>query len=232
MAHGAGMILAVIPARGGSKRLPGKNIVPFGGRPLIAWSAALAALCPRIVRCVVSTEAADIAAVARAAGTDVVERPAELAGDDSSITEVLIHAAQTVHDQGTDFNAVILLQPTNPLRPAEMVESAIDRFASVSAHSLITVSRRALKTGQVIDGRFVPNYRPDTQSRRTPPIFYENGLLYITRKDVLLEQRSIYGTDVLAFETEAPFDQVDIDEPLDLQIGEAVLAVVRGRLGY
>ncbi len=226
------MILAVIPARGGSKRLPRKNITPFGGRPLLAWSVALAKHCPRVVRCVVSTEDAGIAGAALQAGADVVERPSELAGDDSSITEVLIHAATAARDQGTKFDAVMLLQPTNPLRPLAIVEGALDRFAGERCHSLITVSSRALKTGSLVAGRFIPNYVPDTQSRRTAPTFYENGLLYITRREVLLEQRSLYGTEVLGFETEAPFDQVDIDEPIDLVIGEAILAAVRDRIGY
>jgi CMP-N-acetylneuraminic acid synthetase len=226
------MILAVIPARGGSKRLPGKNLAPFGGRPLLAWSVALAKRCPRIVRCVVSTEDPAIAAAAIQAGADVIDRPPELAGDESSITEVLIHAAATARDQGTAFDAVMLLQPTNPLRPVATVERAIDRFAGERADSLITVSGRALKTGRLVEGRFVPSYVPDTQSRRTAPTFYENGLLYITRSDILFDQRSIYGTEILGFETEAPFDQVDIDEAVDLEIGEAILGAVRGQLGY
>lgn len=226
------MILAIVPARGGSKRLPGKNVASFGGRPLLAWSVAVAKKCPHIVRCVVSTENEEIAAVARKAGADVIDRPPALAGDDSSITEVLIHAARAARDEGTAFDAVMLLQPTNPLRPVAMVEAAIDRFARETCDSLIAVSRRPLKTGRVANGRFIPDYVPDTQSRRTPPVFYENGLLYITRDDVLLEKRSIYGNEVLAFETEPPFDNVDIDEPVDLVVAEAILSAVRDRIAY
>src|SRR5262245_49720306 len=114
------MILAVIPARGGSKRLPGKNTINFGGRPLLAWSVALAKCLPQM-HCVVSTEDSNIAAVARQVGAHVVDRPAELAADDSAMVDVMVHAAQIVEDQGATFDGVMLLQPTNPLRPVDMV---------------------------------------------------------------------------------------------------------------
>ena len=226
------MILAVVPARGGSKRLPRKNVAPFGGRPLLAWSVELCKHLPQIAACVVSTEDATIASVAAAVGAKVIDRPGDLAGDDSSITQVLIHAAKAAHSDGLRFDAVMLLQPTNPLRPLAMVERAIARFASEPCDSLIAVSARAIKTGRVTGGVFVPNYAPDTPSARTAPTYFENGLLYLTRLDVLLNQGTIYGQRILAFETERPFDEVDIDLPVDMLVGEAVLAAVRDRLGY
>jgi CMP-N-acetylneuraminic acid synthetase len=225
------MILAVIPARGGSKRLPGKNVALFGGRPLLWWSVAVARALKN-VQCVVSTENAEIAAVAKQAGADVIDRPDDLAGDDSPMSQVLIHAAQYVRRQNVAFEGVMLLQPTNPLRPVAMVERAIARFLSEPCDSLIAVSGRPLKTGTVECGRFIRNYGPDTQSRGTPPTYYENGLLYLTKATTLLDQASIYGERVLAFETERPFDEVDIDEPVDLVIGEAILNAVYDQLSY
>ena len=226
------MILAVIPARAGSKRLPGKNIASFGGRPLLAWSVALARKLDTVVRCLVSTEDERIAAVARAAGAAVIDRPLELAGDESRMTDVLIHAAKAAQAQGLSFDGVMLLQPTNPLRPVAMIERAIARFLSERCDSLIAVSRRSLKLGRIMDGMFVPAYAPDTQSRHMPEAVYENGLLYLTKTATLLDRRDIYGERVLAFETERPFDDVDIDAPVDLVVGEAILAAVRERLGY
>ena len=226
------MILAVIPARAGSKRLPGKNILPFGGRPLLAWSAALAGKCAKVVRCVVSTEDAQIATVARAAGAHVVDRPAALAGDESSITEVIAHAAEATQREGVRFDGIMLLQPTNPLRPVAMVENAIDRFLSEPCDALMAVSRRPYKLGKVMDGCFVPDYAFGTQSRHLEPAFFENGWLYLTKTDVLMGRRSLTGNRVLAFETERPFDEVDIDEPVDLLVGEAILHAVRHRLAY
>jgi N-acylneuraminate cytidylyltransferase len=225
------MILAIIPSRAGSKRLPGKNIAPFGGRPLLAWSVALAERLAEVY-CVVSTEDPAIARVAREAGAAVVDRPAHLAGDESSITQVLIHAAQEVRKKGLVFDGVLLLQPTNPLRPVSMMERAISRFLTEPCDSLIAVSRRKLKTGRIEAGAFVRKYGHDTQSRTTPATVYENGLFYLTKPATLLEQESLYGSRVLAFETERPFDEVDIDEPVDMVIGEAILATVRGQLDY
>jgi N-acylneuraminate cytidylyltransferase len=226
------MILAVIPARGGSKRLPRKNVLPLGGRPLLAWSVALANKIPSVVRCVVSTEDAEIAAAARAAGSDVVERPAELAGDDALSVDVVIHAAAETARAGIDFDAIMLLQPTNPFRPVEMVERALRRFRTEPCDSLVAVSRRQLKLGRIVDHCFVPDIAFGTPSRILAPSFYENGLLYLTNRDVVMNRRSFAGDRVLAFETERPFDDVDIDEPQDLIIAEGVLAAVRDRLNY
>jgi N-acylneuraminate cytidylyltransferase len=184
------------------------------------------------VRCVVSTDNAEIASVASLAGAAVVDRPADLAGDDSSMVEVVAHAAAAARESGVQFRAVMLLQPTNPLRPLDMIARAIARFRSEACDGLVAVSRRNLKLGQVADGAFLPAYPPDTPSRDMPPSYYENGLLYITKVDVLMERHSLIGDRVLAFETERPFDEVDIDEPVDLVIGEAILRAVRDRLGY
>ena len=225
------MILAVIPARGGSKRLPGKNTALFGGHPLLWWSVALA-LRLKDVHCVVSTDDPKIAEVAKRAGAHALARPKELAGDESSMTEVLIHATKSVRDEGIDFDGIALLQPTNPLRPVSVVERAIARFLSEPCDSLIGVSHRPLKIGTVEDGLFARQFVADTQSRMTASTYYENGFLYLTKTETLLDQASIYGNRVLAFEVERPFDEVDIDEPVDMVIGEAILAAVRGRIEY
>lgn len=226
------MLLAIIPARGGSKRLPGKNIAAFGGRPLIAWSIAAARAMQEVAAVAVTTDDPAIAEVARAWGADVVHRPAELAGDETPTLDALIHAALAMADRGVRFEAVLLLQPTNPLRPLGMLRAAVARFRSEPCDLLIGVSRRPLKLGQVIDGAFVPTYEFGTQSRHMPPVTYENGMLYIMHRRTLLDERSLTGERALAFEVERPFDEVDIDEAVDLVVGEAVLAAVRSRLGY
>lgn len=205
--------------------------MPFGGHPLLWWSMAMAKRL-RNVQCVVSTEDGEIAEVAREVGATVLDRPKELAGDDSPMSQVLIHALKSALQNGINFDGVMLLQPTNPLRPVNMVERAIARFLNEPCDSLIAVSGRPLKTGSIESGRFIRGYAPDTQSRVTPPIYYENGLLYLTKTATLLERASIYGDRVLAFETPRPFDEVDIDEPVDLLVGEAVLSAVKDQLGY
>ena len=224
------MILAVIPARGGSKRLPRKNILPFGGHPLVAWSIALAKALPG-VRTVVSTDDAEIAAVAARYGAEIRQRPAALAGDDTPSLEVLLDAAEWAATGGV-LEGVMLLQPTNPLRPVGLVADAIRQFRNSSCDSLVALSRRPLKLGTVADGRYTPSYAFGTPSRDMPPVWYENGWLYLIKPHTLLEARSLTGTQVLPFETPRPFDDVDIDEQVDLAVGEAVLSAVRGKLGY
>jgi N-acylneuraminate cytidylyltransferase len=223
------MMLAVIPARGGSKRFPGKNITPFGGRPLLAWSVACALRFPEM-RCVVSTDDYEIAAAARNAGAAVVDRPKSLAQDDSGMTGVIRHALE-VCERDRSFDGVMLLQPTNPLRPLEIVGNAIARFREEPCDSLITVSRRQLKFGRVSSGRFYPSYRPDTASQATPPVWFENGLLYLFKRSTL-KAGNLCGERILAVETEKPFGDVDIDEPIDLAVGEAILTAIRDRIDY
>lgn len=226
------MTLAIIPARGGSKRLPRKNVLSFGGRPLISWSIALAQALPEVVACVVSTDDDEIGAIAREAGAVVIDRPASLAGDEVPSLDVLIHAAEQMISSGTEFDSVMLLQPTNPLRPVPMVSAAIKRFSSEQCDSLISVSRRPLKFGHIEDGVYTPNYAFGTQTRHMPSVVYENGLLYLTKTETLLNARSLTGDRVLGFETEKPYDDVDIDDAIDLAVGEAILQTVRHTLTY
>ena len=120
----------------------------------------------------------------------------------------------------------------NQAPPLLTVKKCNARFKSEPCDSLISVSRRQLKLGAIENGLFVRNYAPLMQSRTTTPIYYENGLLYFTKARTLLESHSVYGERTLAFETERPFDEVDIDEPVDLLIGEAILQAVCPRLGY
>lgn len=123
-------VLAVIPARGGSKGLPGKNLRPLAGLPLIGHSIRAAELIPSIDRCVVSTDSAEIAAVAQELGGDVpFVRPAELAADDTPMAPVLRHALSTVEAQeGAAYDYLVLLDPTSPARDPAEVEAAVARL--------------------------------------------------------------------------------------------------------
>lgn len=136
-------ILAVIPARGGSKGLPGKNIRRLFGLPLIVHSLRAAGLTSAVTRCVVSTDSAEIAEVARAHGGDVpFLRPAELAGDNAPMAPVIRHALEWVEAaEGVPYDAVLLLDPTSPARvPEQLVEAAAQLFASPELDGVIAVS--------------------------------------------------------------------------------------------
>lgn len=225
------MIVAIIPARGGSKRLPRKNILPFAGRPLLAWSIAAAQAAPSVRNAWVSTDDDEIASVAEAHGARVIRRPAALAGDDSPTLDVIVHALKSIRAEGITPTAVMTLQPTNPLRPVAMIEDAVARFASSPCDSLVSVSLRPLKTGRIVAGYYEPAYAFGQPSRLTAPIAFENGLLYVTHVTTL-DRGSLSGKRILAFETARPFDEVDIDEPADIMLGECILAAVKDRLGY
>jgi N-acylneuraminate cytidylyltransferase len=125
-------VLAVIPARGGSKGLPGKNIRPLAGLPLIAHSLAAAALIPSVTRCIVTTDSPQIAEVARAHGGDVpFLRPAELAGDDTPMAPVLRHAlAAAEAEEGATYDLLLLIDPTSPARDPDEIERAVGRLAA------------------------------------------------------------------------------------------------------
>lgn len=135
--------LAVIPARGGSKGLPGKNTRPLAGLPLIEHSIRLAALCPEIERTVVSTDSQEIANAARSAGAEVVDRPSSLAQDDTPMLPVLQHALAAV-GQESAYTRLLLLDPTSPARLPEDVERAHALLeADAAADGVVSVSEPA-----------------------------------------------------------------------------------------
>lgn len=220
------MIVAVIPARGQSKRLPRKNLRHFVNRPLIAWSILAALKSPSIDVCVVSTEDNEIAEVAASYGAHVVARPVELAADDTPTADVIVHAVDQLHDRHDGCEGVVTLQPTNPLRPVGLIERAIAKFRESTCDSLVSVSQRPLKTGQMNDEFYVPSYPFGQQSRLTQPITFENGLIYITAFDTLRNKRSLCGERIIGFITEKPFDEVDIDDVTDLNVGQHVARAV------
>jgi N-acylneuraminate cytidylyltransferase len=226
------VIAAVIPARGGSKRLPGKNLRPFCNRPLLYYSVAVCQRVEAIDRYYVSTEDPEIAALARGYGAEVIERPAALATDDASTASVIAHAARHIVAQGLDPSAIVTLQPTNPLRPPALVSQAIDAFKGAKCDSLVSVSPSKAKIGRIENGLFAPDYVLGLRSQDFPAQYRENGLIYITRLALLTEQDDLFGRSLHPFVVEPPFDRVDIDDSDDLIMAEALYARYSSDLGY
>lgn len=189
-------LLAVIPARGGSKGLPGKNIRPLAGLPLIAHSIRCAAACPDIHRAVVTTDSEEIAAVARAHGGDVpFLRPAELATDTAPMIAVVQHALrETERQEGRRYEGVLLLDPTSPGRLPEDVAEAVRRLAATpEADGVVGVSRPEFNPAWVcvVDrGGWLAPLMPDapqyTRRQDVPPVYRVNATLYLWRRDFLL----------------------------------------------
>lgn len=206
--------IAVIPARGGSKRLPNKNILSLGGIPLIAHSILAAQKSSDCIDAIyVSTDHAEIKKIALAYGAKVIERPSELSGDFEPTVTALKNVLENI-----DFNVdhVILLQPTNPLRPPHLIEDAFQVFNENKADSLMTVSLNHQKFGKIQDNTFTPfNYSIGQRSQDLEPLYFENGLLYIIKSALILQEKLV-GTKHFPMIVEHPFATVDIDDQADL----------------
>jgi len=205
-------ILAVIPARGGSKGLPGKNIRPFAGLPLISHSIMFARMCPEITRCIVSTDSPEIASVAKDHGGDApFLRPTELAEDDTPMMPVLLHALhQAEQDDETHYEMLLLVDPTSPAREASDVSGMLSRLEqSPSANGIVSVSQPDFnpiwhcvveKDGWMID---LMDSATKYERRQDVPLVYRiNGALYLWRTEYLRKQTGSWraGGNLMMYE--------------------------------
>jgi CMP-N,N'-diacetyllegionaminic acid synthase len=232
-------VLAVIPARGGSKGVPGKNVRALAGKPLIAWTieTALAARgC--FHRIVVSTDDPAIAALARRYGAEApFLRPAELATDTSPMLPALQHAVRFVEDSDAiRLDWIMLLQPTAPFRSPEDIAAALALARAGGADSIISVERvhahHPILMKKIVDGRLEPYCVPEREGTRRqdydPPAYMRNGAIYLTRRDVLLERNSIWGETIKPYVM--PEERsVSIDSERDFLMAEAIAAARAGR---
>lgn len=201
-------ILGLIPARGGSKGIPRKNLAPFRGRPLLQWTCEAALRSRELSSVVLTTEDAEIAERGRAFGVRVpFLRPRELALDATPSLPVVQHALRALAETGEEYDAVCLLQPTNPLRTAEDIDAACRRLGESGADSVVSVGRvpshfhpmwtylldERGDLRQALPGAVVPR-RQDL-----PPAFWREGSLYVTLARILLAGNSLYGSRVAPY---------------------------------
>ena len=216
--------IALIPARAQSKRFPGKNLVSFLDIPLIAHSIKYALAQQEINRVIVSTDCPDIKSIAIKNGAEVIDRPKELASDLSPTIATMQHALDQL---GDDIEYLVLLQPTNPLRPRELFSEAIELMKKNNQKSLFTVSPLAKKIGHIEQSKFTPlNYTPGMRSQDLKPSYFENGLLYITHHD-LIKEGIIFDESSLPMIVDHPYGQVDIDTPDDLHYAEFIFKTTK-----
>ncbi len=213
-------MIALIPARGGSKRLPRKNIRDFCGFPLIHYSIALAHAVPEIERVVVSTDDPEIAEISRATGAEVMMRPAELSTDLATTASVVAHTLRELASSRYRPLGVVLLQPNCPLRPYALVRSAIDAFMAHPVDSVVSVTASREKQGHVEDGLFRPVYAPGTRSQDMPKTYFENGVVYVSRGDMVRDRGELFGERIHPLVTDPLYALGDIDTELDFQIAE------------
>jgi N-acylneuraminate cytidylyltransferase len=212
--------IAIIPARGGSKRLPGKNTKLLGEIPLLAHSILYAKQHNFIDAVYVSTDDVVIKEIALQYGAIVIDRPQALSGDLEPTVSALKHVLESIDEI---IENVILLQATNPLRPQNLLQNAFAIFQEQQTNSLFTVSRSHHKLGKIINNRFIPyNYEVGQRSQDLEPLYYENGLLYISKSSVILNNE-IITKEAFPLEVNHPFANVDIDTQEDFDYAEYLL---------
>nr|WP_199000993.1 acylneuraminate cytidylyltransferase family protein [Flavobacterium sp. ASV13] len=205
--------IAIIPARGGSKRLPQKNIKLVGGIPLLAHSIIYAKVNSDIIdEIYVSTDDQDIKKIALEYGAKVIDRPADLSGDHEPTVSALKHVLQNIDDE---VENVVLLQPTNPIRPESLLKETFHVYQSENYDSLFTVSRNYKKFGKITDQKFIPyNYKIGQRSQDMEPLYFENGLLYIAKAALILDD-IVISENAFPFKIDHIFASVDIDTQED-----------------
>jgi N-acylneuraminate cytidylyltransferase len=224
--------VAIIPARGGSKGVPGKNVRLLGGRPLIAHTIEHARQAALVDRVVVSTDDDAIAAAARVAGAEVVPRPAELAGDRTPSEAALVHAVGVLRDEGWTPEQIVFLQCTAPLRRPGEIDAALRYFRAHAFDSLFTAVRmHPFRWRRAADGLMerlnVPvDQRPMRQDRE--PEFIETGSFYILRRALLDATGIRLGGRIGCWEM-PPLYSFDIDTADDFAVVEALLAHASAR---
>ncbi len=213
----------IIPARGGSKRFPGKNIALLGGIPLIAHTILF---CQEInllnAELWVNTDDVEIEKIAKSYNCNIFKRSNNLGTDFTSTAEVLKEQVESILKTEGEFDAVILLQVTNPLRLKSTLLDAIEQFESSGRTSLATFSNLNRKIGYIENGFFKPiNYFPGQRMQDIKPCYYENGSIYISKVSEILKG-NVIGDDVLTYIDNDEFSSIDIDEKNDLIFAEYI----------
>jgi CMP-N,N'-diacetyllegionaminic acid synthase len=230
-------VLVVVPARGGSKGIPRKNLQLLGGKPLVARAVETGLAASLVDRVVCTTDDVEIAEIARAAGAEVpFLRPAELAQDGSEDWPVFVHTlAWFEREQAWTPDLIVNLRPTSPLRTPGHVDDAIRLLLVTGADSVKAVCLTRQHPHKMWlrqpDGRIEPYLKtplrlsrgPDVPRAELDDIYWQNGVVDVTRREVILEQKVMIGRRVAGLVTELA-DSIDIDTPLDLALAELVLS--------
>lgn len=226
-------ILGVIPARGGSKGIPGKNIKLLNGKPLICYTIDAVKESKLLSRTILSTDDENIAGIARENDLEVpFMRPVSLAQDNTPTLAVLQHALNYFDEKNQRFDAVCILQVTSPFRPKSMIDDCIRKFISTNADTLISVRE--------VPADYNPNWvffeeeskmlsistgLDEVIPRRQllPKAYHRDGAIYIIKRDVLLKQNSLFGKSITGYTNSSKY-WVNIDTPSDWEEAEKILA--------
>ena len=217
--------VGLVPARGGSRGIPRKNLALLGGKPLLAWTVEAALAAQALDSVVVSTEDSEIAAVARSLGADVLDRPASLARDDTPMLDVVVHAVDALGSP----EVLVLLQPTSPFRVGRHVDQAVALLRDSGGDCVVSVCRVPHRYApsslmRLEGGRLVSlDPEPPTTRQAKETVFARNGpAVLVLRTEGLHERPALYDGDCRAYEMSAR-DSIDVDDPFDLELAELLL---------
>jgi len=230
-------VLALVPARGGSKGIPRKNLQLLAGKPLVVHAIETGLAARLVSRVVCSTDDEEIAEIARQAGAEVpFRRPPELAQDVSEDWPVFVHALEWLErEEGWRPDLIVNLRPTSPLRRPRHVDEAIELLLRTGADSVKAVCLARQHPHKMWlrgdDGSMEPFLKtklrlergPDVPRAQLQEVYWQNGIVDVTRREVIFEQRTVIGARVAGLVIE-PADSIDIDGPLDLALAELLLA--------
>ncbi|MCM4154689.1 acylneuraminate cytidylyltransferase family protein [Gramella sp. AN32] len=224
-------ILGIIPARGGSKGIPGKNIKLLGGKPLLGYTIASVLDSKLLSKCILSSDSEEIIKTGKQLGVEApFIRPAEFAKDDTPSIDVVHHTLAFFAASNEYFDAVCLLQPTTPFRSKGLIDDAIRRFESGSYDSLVSVREVPHEfnphwTFEEKNGRLqIATREKKIISRRQelPIAFHRDGAVYLTKSEVILKQNSLYG-DAIGYVENSYSDYVNLDTEADWEKAEKIL---------
>jgi len=225
-------VLGVIAARGGSKRIPRKNVREVGGKPLLAYSIEQAASADRVDRAVVSTEDEEIRRIAAEHGADVpFERPAELATDEATTNDVVGHAIEWFRERDDEFDIVCSIPVTTPFREPRDINRAIRTLQETDAQSVVGVTEFDPPPFWAVtadeDGVLRPYFNDEymwstTRTQEVPSLFRPNGAVFAATVSAFLEHESFYTDRTRGWEMPRA-RSLDIDEPFDLEIARALM---------
>lgn len=222
-------ILAIIPARGGSKGIPKKNIRLLAGKPLIEYTIN-AAKNSEFINCItVSTDEKEIAAIAEERDVEVIMRPSDIAKDESPIIDTINHTITTLKERdGFIPDIIVLLQPTSPLRNTADIDGAIQQFLSGNSDSLISVCENdhpPYWSFTITDQNLKPLFRKKMSSTRRqdlPKTYRPNGAIYISTQDSLKKYPTFISKNTLPYVMPS-FRSIDIDTPFDFRLAEFLI---------
>jgi CMP-N,N'-diacetyllegionaminic acid synthase len=223
-------ILALITARGGSKRLPGKNIRTLGGKPLVVWSIDVVRNIPQICDILVSTDDPAIASICKEAGAYVPWlRPSELASDKASSVDAALHALDWYETEKGAVDGLLLLQPTSPFRTKRNIQKGIDLFYKNALRPVLGVSpiRDHPMWSLKIEGNclvpFMQEHGIGIRSQDLPDAYVVNGSFYLISPKELYMKKSFLGANAVPLIVDVPHESLDIDTEWDFMLAEIIL---------